>query len=147
RVEWSPSVPESRPVRVRACVEALAFLLARAVREHEAAGQRVTRVTVSGGMAKSQLVCEVLASAINRPLERLVSDEGPALGAAVAALAGLEGYLRKQQGIAEPYTAADAVAAMVKFRDRVEPRPEWVAAYQKGQEGFDRWLAVSTRPV
>ena len=140
RVEWCPAPPESRAVKVRACLEALAFLLARAVREHEAAGQVVTRVTVSGGMAKSQLMCEILASSLNRPLERLVSDEGPALGAAVAALAGLESHLRKQQGIAEPYTAADAVAAMVQFRDRVEPRPEWVAEYARGQQAFERWL-------
>lgn len=141
RIEWSPGVPENRAVRVRACVEALGFLLARAVKEHEAAGQTVTRVTVSGGIAKSQLVCEVLASVLNRPLERLVSDEGPALGAAVAALAGLESHLRQQQGIAEPYTAADAVAAMVKFRDRVSPRPEWVAEYARGLETFERWLS------
>lgn len=140
QVKWSPAEPAERPVRVRACLEALAFLLARAVKEHEAAGQTVTRVTVSGGMARSKLMCEILASAINRPLERLVSDEGPALGAAVVALAGLESYLRKQQGIAEPYTAADGVAAMVKFRDRVEPVPAWVPEYAKGMEAFERRL-------
>ncbi len=137
-VSWTPSEPTDRPTKVRACLEALAFLLARAVREHEAAGQTVARITVSGGMARSQLMCQILASAINRPLERLVSDEGPALGAAVVALAGLESHLRKQKAIAEPYTAADAVAAMVKFRDRVEPVPAWVPEYAKGMEGF-RW--------
>ena len=140
RFEWFPVEPENLAVKVRACLEALAFLLARAVREHEAAGQSVTRITVSGGMAKSQLMCEILASVLNRPLERLVSDEGPALGAAVVALAGLESHLRKQQGIAEPYTAADAVAALVKFRDRVLPRPEWVAEYARGQAAFERRL-------
>jgi sugar (pentulose or hexulose) kinase len=140
QVRWSPAEPAERPVRVRACLEALAFLLARAVREHEAAGQQVTRITVSGGMARSQLMCEILASVLNRPLERLVSDEGPALGAAVVALAGLESHLRKQKGIAEPYTAADAVAAMVRFRDRVEPVAGWVAAYARGLQAFERVL-------
>lgn len=140
QVKWSPAEPGERPVRVRACLEALAFLLARAVREHEAAGQSVTRITVSGGMARSKLMCEILASAVGRPLERLVSDEGPALGAAVVALAGLESHLRKQKGIAEPYTAADAVAAMVKFRDRVEPVAAWVPEYARGQEAFEKRL-------
>lgn len=140
QVRWSPSEPNGRPAKVRACLEALAFLLARAVKEHEAAGQSVTRITVSGGMARSALMCQILASAVNRPLERLASDEGPALGAAVVALAGLESHLRKQQGIAEPYTAADAVAAMVKFRDRVEPVAAWVPEYAKGMAAFERGL-------
>ncbi len=140
QVKWSSAEPVERPIKVRACLEALAFLLARAVREHEAAGQTVTRITVSGGMARSKLMCEILASVLNRPLERLVSDEGPALGAAVVALAGLESHLRAQQGIAEPYTAADAVAAMVKFRDRVEPVPAWVGGYARGMEAFARRL-------
>jgi sugar (pentulose or hexulose) kinase len=138
QVKWTPNEPADRAVRVRACLEALAFLLARAVKEHEAAGQTITRITVSGGMARSYLMCEILASVLNRPLQRLVSDEGPALGAAVVALAGLESYLRRQRGIAEPYTAADAVAAMVKFRDRVEPVPAWVAAYAQDPPNFAR---------
>lgn len=142
-VKWTPSEPSDRAVKVRACLEALAFLLARAVREHEAAGQSVTRITVSGGMARSQLMCQILASAVNRPLERLVSDEGPALGAAVVALAGLESHLRKQQGIAERYTAADAVGAMVKFRDRVEPVAAWVPEYAKGMAAFETRLKAT----
>lgn len=139
-VRWSPAEPIDLTVKVRACLEALAFLLARAVKEHEDAGQSVSRVTVSGGMARSDLMCQILASVLNRPLERLVSDEGPALGAAVVALAGLESYLRKQRGIAEPYTAADAVAAMVKFRDRVEPVAPWVPEYANGMAAFERRL-------
>jgi sugar (pentulose or hexulose) kinase len=81
---------------------------------------------------------EILASVLNRPLELLVSSEGPALGAAVAALAGLETHLRRQQGIAEPFTVADAVGAMVKFRDPVAPRPEWVPAYRDGLKRFEQ---------
>jgi sugar (pentulose or hexulose) kinase len=140
QVKWCPAEPTERPVKVRACLEALAYLLARAVKEHEAAGQTVSRITVSGGMARSNLMCQILASVLNKPLERLVSDEGPALGAAVVALAGLESHLRQKQGIAEPYTAADAVAAMVKFRDRVEPVAAWVKEYPKGMQVFERWL-------
>jgi sugar (pentulose or hexulose) kinase len=139
-VRWSPAEPAGRAVRVRACLEAIALLLARAVKEHEAAGQVVSRVTVSGGMARSNLMCQILASVLDRPLERLVSDEGPALGAAVVALAGLESHLRQQQGVPEPYAAADAVAAMVKFRDRVEPVAAWVPEYAKGMAAFERQL-------
>lgn len=137
RFEWIAGQPADAGVRVRAAFEALAYLIALAVREHEAAGQKITRVTVSGGIARSELMGEILASVINRPLERLASAEGPALGAAVAALAGLETYLRRQQRITESYTVADAVGAMVKFRDPLAPRPEWVPAYQEGLKRFE----------
>ena len=136
RFEWYPSEPTDPGVRLRASFEAIAYLIALGVREHEAAGQTVTRITVSGGIAKSDLMLEILASVLNRPLERLVSNEGPALGAAVVALAGLEQSLRKQQGIAEPYTIADAVGQLVKFRGAVQPRAEWVEAYGKGLATF-----------
>ncbi len=136
RFEWCPSEPSEPGVRLRASFEAIAYLIALAVREHEAAGQKVTRVTVSGGIAKSDLMLEILASVLNRPLDRLVSGEGPALGAAVVALAGLEQFRRKQQRIAEPYAIADAVGQLVKFREAVQPRREWTEAYQKGLAGF-----------
>ncbi len=136
RFEWYPNEPTDSGVRLRASFEAIAYLIALGVREHEAAGQTVTRITVSGGIAKSDLMLEILASVLNRPLDRLVSSEGPALGAAVVALAGLEQYHRKLQGISEPYTIADAVGQLVKFRDAVRPRGEWVEAYRKGLEEF-----------
>ena len=36
----------------------LAFLIARGVEEHEKAGQTIPRITVSGGIARSDLMCE-----------------------------------------------------------------------------------------
>jgi sugar (pentulose or hexulose) kinase len=136
RVEWSPAEPADPGVRARAAFEAVAYLIGLAVKEHEAAGQSISRVTVSGGLAKSDLVCEILASVLSRRLERLVSDEGPALGAAVTALAGYETQLRTKAGENGPYTVTDAVAAMVKFKDSVEPNPAWVATYRDGLTSF-----------
>lgn len=136
RFQWLPGQPESMGVRLRASFEALAYLIALAAREHEAAGQTITRISVSGGIARSDLMLEILASTINMPLARLVSDEGPALGAAVAALWGLESYYRKQAKEAKSYTIADAVAQMVKFRKPVSPRSEWVETYSAGLEQF-----------
>lgn len=137
RLEWRPAEPREPGLRGRAGFEALAYLIALGVREHEAAGQTITRVTVSGGIAQSDLMLEILASVLNRPLERLVSSEGPALGAAVTALAGMETMLRIEKGIEEPFTAADAVASMVKFRSQVSPRAEWVEAYRNGVVEFE----------
>src|SRR5207248_4225925 len=83
RVQWFPAEPKEPGRRFRASLEALAYLIARGVREHESAGQKISRISVSGGIARSDLMCEILATVLDRPLERLASAEGPALGAAV----------------------------------------------------------------
>jgi sugar (pentulose or hexulose) kinase len=140
RVEWTPSEPADPGTRLRAAFEAVAYLIALGVQAHEKAGQRVTRVSVSGGIARNDLILEILASVLEKPLDRLVSDEGTALGAAVVALAGLETHLRRQQGLAGEFTAADAVAAVVKFRDRVGSRAEWVEPYRRGLTAFEQRL-------
>jgi sugar (pentulose or hexulose) kinase len=140
RVQWLPAEPGNMAQKFRASLEALAYLIARGVKEHEAAGQTVTRITVSGGIARSDLMCEILATVLDRPLERLRSEEGPALGAAVTALAALEGYLRKKKKIKEPYTVADAVAALVKFRKPVRPNAAWQEAYRQGLQQFEERL-------
>ena len=138
RVQWFPSEPGVGGKKFRAALEALAFLIALGVREHESAGQKVTRISVSGGIARSDLMCEVLATVLDRPLERLQSFEGPALGAAVTALAALETYRRRRAGITEPFTVADAVAKMVKFRAPVGPNAAWRDVYRAGLGRFEQ---------
>ena len=138
RFGWLPSEPSDGGVKFRASLEALAYLIARGVREHEDAGQKISRITVSGGIARSELMCEILATVLDRPLERLQSFEGPALGAAVTALAALETHRRRQQKIAAPYTVADAVAQMVKFRGQVAPNAAWREVYRTGLAEFER---------
>ena len=138
--QWFPAEPKEPGKKFRAALEALAYLIARGVREHEAAGQTIDRITVSGGIARSQLMCEILASVLERPLERLQSHEGPALGAAVTALAALEAYLRRQRGIDTPFTVADAVATLVKFTRPVAPNAAWIDAYRQGARAFEQHL-------
>lgn len=140
RVQWFPAEPTEPGVRFRAALEALAYLIALGVKAHEAAGQQITRLTMSGGIARSPLMGEILASVLNRPIERLVSDEGTALGAAVVALAGVESSQRRKQGIAEPFTVADAVKSLVKFREPVTPNTQWTSTYGRGLTEFrGRW--------
>jgi len=140
RVDWFPAEPPEPGQRFRAALEALAYLIAHGIREHEEAGQKITRITVSGGIARSTLMCEILATVLDRPLERLQSDEGPALGAAVTALAALETHLRRQRGEHEPFSVADAVPVLVKFRDPVSPQPAWRKAYRDGLQVFEARL-------
>jgi sugar (pentulose or hexulose) kinase len=142
-LRWLPAEPSETGKRFRASLEALAYLIALGVREHEAAGQKIARITVSGGIARSDLMCTILASVLDRPLERLQSDEGPALGAAVTALAAMESHLRKQRGITAPFTVADAVAILVKYRAPVTPVAEWRETYREGLRAFQDRLAAT----
>ncbi len=145
RLEWIPSEPKEPGKKFRASLESLAYLIALGVREHEDAGQKITRITVSGGIARSELMCEILATVLDRSLERLQSSEGPALGAAVTALAAYESHLRRQREIDTPYTVADAVARLVKFRTPVAPNPAWHAAYRDGLQAFETRCAPNSR--
>lgn len=135
-LQWHPAEPKEPGVRFRASLEALAYLIARAVHEHEAAGQTITRITVSGGIARSKLMCAILASVLDKPLDRLQSDEGSALGAAVTALAAYENYNRRLDHVDAHFTVADAVGILVKFRDQARPNPAWREAYARGYEEF-----------
>jgi sugar (pentulose or hexulose) kinase len=140
RLAWSPKASEEIGVRFRASLEALAYLIALGVRQHEQAGQRVERISVSGGIARSNLMCRILAAVLGRRLERLKSDEGPALGAAVTALAAYESYRRKQNGVTEPYLVSDAVPVLVKYRKPVDPVTEWADASAQGLATFEERL-------
>lgn len=140
RLQWQPARPTQSGVKFRAALEALAYLIALGVRAHEKAGQVIGRISVSGGIARSTLMCEILASVLARPLQRLHSDEGPSLGAAATALASLETYLRSQQGDAAPFTVADAVGVLVQFRDPVLPNPAWTEVYQRGLQQFEQQI-------
>ncbi len=135
-LRWSLQEPRDPGLRYRAALEALAYLIALAVAKHEEAGQKITRITVSGGIARSDLMCEILATVLGRPILRLESEEGPALGAAVTALAALESNLRKEKGIAKKFTVADAVSAMVRFRGTMAGNADWVVPYQSGLNRF-----------
>ncbi len=139
--QWTQGAgPRNRGVRRRASLEAVAYMIALGVKSHEKAhassGLCIEEITVSGGAARSDLMCEILASVLGRRLNRLENEEGPALGAAVTALAAHESLLRRQQGIDTPYTVADAVATMVKFREPVDPNPQWQSSYQQGLQQF-----------
>jgi sugar (pentulose or hexulose) kinase len=141
RFRWSPRPPKEMGVKYRAALEALAYLIALGVRQHEEAGQKINRISVSGGTARSSLACEILATVLNRPLHLLKSDEGPALGAAVTALAALENFCRSQQGDTQPYSVGDAVEQMVKFRPQpAKPNTKWRGAYDKGLRNFEKTM-------
>lgn len=141
---WTAQEPTEPGRRFRAALEALAYLIALGVEAHEAEGQSVRRISVSGGMARSNLMCEILASTLNRTVERLVSEEGPALGAAATALAGMRNLGRKSGG-KEAFTVADAVGSLVKFKSPISPNPSWVPVYERGLRQFKQLAQIEAK--
>ncbi len=140
RVEWQPREPGEPGRKYRASLEALAYLIALGVEAHEKAGQKISRITVSGGIARSDLMCRILASVLGRPLHRLQSFEGPALGAAVTALSAIETHRRRAHGESDNFSVNDAVGVLVRFRDVVQPVGDWREAYRAGLEAFVKRL-------
>jgi len=136
RPGWRSAEPTSPGVRFRACLEALAYLIALGVRAHRDAGQSISRIGISGGISRSPLMGEILASVLDHPLERLKSSEGTALGAAVVALAGLENHRRAERGIAGKMTVSEASATLVRYAEPVKPNGAWVATYAEELERF-----------
>jgi xylulokinase len=140
---WLGPETKDPQVRFRASLEAIAYLIALGVREHVDAGQKISEITVSGGIARSDLMCEILATVLDRPLKRLESDEGPALGAAVVALAAAETNCRRKSGNAVAFSVQDAVRTLVRYRDPIQPNPAWKDAYIAGLRRFEEELRTA----
>ncbi len=115
------SVRHDRGALVRAVLEGVAFGLRDSLDLICELGGRPELARVSGGGSRSDLWCQIVASVLELPLERVAVDEGAAYGAAL--LGGVAAG-------AWPDVQA-AVAATVKPTQRVEPVPEWVDEYRE----------------
>jgi xylulokinase len=90
------------------------------------AGCSAAVARATGGGARSTLWLQIVASALELPIERLDVEEGAAFGAAL--LGGVAG------GVWEDVDAA--IAATVRVRDVIEPEPAWIAPQRELQERF-----------
>jgi len=76
----------TRPHEVyRALVEATAFGTRRIIQAFEAAGIRVEKLVVAGGLLKNPFIMQTYADVTQRTLDVLDSDQAPALGSAIHA--------------------------------------------------------------
>jgi xylulokinase len=130
------SIRHDRGALARATLEGVAYGLRDSLELLRELGVRPAVGRASGGGAKSDLWLHIVASVLGLPLERTESEEGSAFGAAL--LAGV------RAGVFQD--AADAVARCVRVRDRVEPDPDWSAAYERGYDRY-RLLYPTLRPL
>jgi hypothetical protein len=61
----------------------------------------------------------------------------------VTALAAYETYRRRARHIDAPYTVADAVGQLVKFRAPASPNAAWSATYRNELQAFETRLHIS----
>ena len=125
-----------RGALVRAVLEGVAFGLRDSLDLVTGLGLQARLGRISGGGARSELWCQIVASVLECELERVAVQEGAAFGAAI--LGGVAG------GVWED--AESAVAATVKPRSRVAPVPDWIEPYREQRERF-RALYPALRDV
>ncbi len=113
----------TRPEDVyRALLEATAFGTRRIIESFREAGVAIDEVVVAGGLLKNAFLMQVYADVADLPLSTIVSEEGPALGAAIHAAVA-----------AGAHPDIHAAAAAMGRRDLgvYQPVPERVAAYDE----------------
>jgi len=130
------SLRHDRGALARATLEGVAYGLRDSLELLRELGVRPEVGRASGGGAASDLWLQIVASVLGLPLERTETEDGAAFGAAL--LAGV------REGVFAD--AADAVARSVRVRDRIEPNPDWSAAYEHGYERY-RLLYPTLRPL
>jgi len=108
-----------RGALVRAVLEGVAFGLRDCLDVLRALGVDAATARVSGGGARGRLWLEIVASALDLPLELTESEEGSAFGAAL--LGGVAGGV-----FADVH---DAVERCVRITRVVEPNPAWRDVY------------------
>ncbi|MFI0900397.1 ribulokinase [Streptomyces sp. NPDC020983] len=112
---------DTRPEDVyRALIEATAFGTRTIVETFEQSGVPVADFTAAGGLLRNAFLMQTYADVLNRPINVLASEQGPALGAAIHAAVAAGAY----PGIRE----ASAVMGRIK-REAYTPDPERAAAY------------------
>jgi xylulokinase len=115
-----------RGALVRAVLEGVAFGLRDSLDLVAALAGAAPVGRVSGGGARSDLWLQIVASALETPLERVGVDEGAAYGAAILGGVAAGVWTDVREG----------VAATVEVTETVEPIGAWVEAFRPARERY-----------
>lgn len=122
----------------RAIIEGINFGLIDALSSLERrAGVKVGRLTVSGGGAQRDEICQITADMFGLPVYRAQTFETSGLGSSIAAFVGL--------GVYRDYS--EAIAAMVHYDPVFRPNPEHHAIYARLYHKIYRNIYRRLRPL
>ena len=116
----------TRADMTQAVLEGVAFALRDSLEVARMLGIQIERTKICGGGAKSPLWKKMIANILNIKVDTLLSEEGPALGAAMLAAVANGEYESVEQ----------AASAIVKVTGTVEPDTELAALYEERYQTF-----------
>src|SRR5256712_9016825 len=125
---WGLTLSPGRGSLGRSVLEGVACGLRDSLELLRGVGVRPQAGRASGGGARSRLWLGIVASVLGLPLELTAVEEGSAYGAALLG-AVAAGFFED---------APAAVDQCVRVRERIDPEPDWIAAYERGYERFRR---------
>ena len=120
------SVTHGRGALTRAVLEGVGFALRDCLDAVTGVGAAAPRGRVSGGGSRSRLWLQIVASALEIPLEVMATDQGSAFGAALlgGVAAGVYGNLDQ------------ASAACVRVTEVIDPVAAWLEPYRDARRRF-----------
>ena len=116
----------TRADMMQAVLEGVVFALRDSLEVAKSLGIKIERTKICGGGAKSPLWRKIIANVLNIKVDRIASEEGPALGGAMLA-AVADGTFASVE---------EAAARIVKVVETVEPDPEIAEKYETQYRKF-----------
>jgi xylulokinase len=104
----------------RAVIEGVTFALKEVFELINKLGVKIKKIRITGGGAKSTLWAQMIADVMDVEVVRLVSEEGPAYGAALLAMVGFNQFK----------DVKSACAKLVKVKDSFKPNKKIASVYQ-----------------
>lgn len=115
------TVTTTRAQMSRAVMEGVAFSLRDSLETAADSGTDVRYATICGGGARSKTWRQIIANVLNVPVCSPMSEQGPALGAAILAMVGCGEYDSVQA----------AIEKSVKLKDEIRPDKQAVENYNE----------------
>ena len=116
----------TREDMTQAVLEGVAFAIRDSFEVAKSLGIQIERTKICGGGAKSPLWRRMIANVLNIKVDRIESEEGPALGGAMLAAVACGGFS----------SVEEAAEKIVRVTETIEPEPELVEKYERQYQKF-----------